>query len=89
MSKTGQKLLKGDVVVYLTSKGDTKLAVCTQADMAYDRQGGEGAILQFENGSSMQLDYCNTSDFLVIHHLDVLEANPLRQLLLWRQRYER
>jgi len=56
-----------------------------------DRQGGEGATILHENGRTEQFSYDTMNDpkLAVIANIEPLEANPIRQLLVWRQQFER
>jgi hypothetical protein len=82
------RILSGDIILILTKSGLTKIAVCVHSSFAYERQGGEGAKIQYEDGSHQQFTYSDSHAVIVIGHFDKLEDNPLRQLLVWRQKYE-
>lgn len=89
MSKTtSEKLNRGDIVLDLLKDGSTKLAICTAGYQVYDRQGGEGATIQYENGTGRQFSYYQNEPVLIIESLKQLDSNPLRQLLVWRQQFE-
>lgn len=89
--KRAQNLKVGDIVLCLHKDGTTTLALCTAGYIVYDRQGGEGACILHENGRVEQFSYDTMHDpnLAVIANIEPLEANPIRQLLVWRQQFER
>lgn len=91
IDKTNNNIVKGDVIIDLLRDGSSKLGVCTHGVIVYDRQGGEGACIKYEDGTSHQFSYCEVKNYplIVVAHFDELENNPIRQLLNWRRRYER
>lgn len=89
--KNAEKLEVGDVVLEFRKNGDIRLYLCTQHYTVYDRQGGEGAIIVGEDGQYTQFSYSTMHDPMVcvIGNVGIVEQNPLRQLLVWRQQFER